>query len=634
VQKNAADLGLLQINNEEKPGVLEFTSFESTYLSSAILPIIKRTIILLGFSLVHIFQGRGLATIILPGVSLKKNEIITLWLFLGLIVDIAIITIIKMLRIPNKYFSIIIFGTTGFLLIIHLMKKPSKPKGNSFFVSWSQSDKIFIIIFFIIHIIGALQTHQSEAPLWIDGIFHNDILTRLVESKRISLNTAYPTGFHQIALANLLIWKITTPESTLLTGQWLIIISYLSFFLFSKSIYHAKSTPWLSTILLIFLSPFPSYLINWSRFPFAMGMAILPLVLFLTPYIFKSNKFILPMSLFMLLTGMTHYGIFIILTTGVLTKIIIFIKESQTKNARSPNLKILFPIIIIMLPVIIFLLYNVRETILNRSLNLIIKQTVSNANNVDFGYIFGLLIDKGGIVIIASSLIGVILNFKSSNKVNSFFLIWFVILIISMIAQLIVFGALISTAVDILYFSLIPCCILAGFAIERIIKRKVSPILEKIFIPKNNDSKQKSNFCLLIPIIVLILFVNPKLTYLTPRAILVTQQDLLAFEWIKNNIQNESVFSIDTNIWGEEVKPVDGGGWLTSFTGKTVKYPKKLVEKDSFWNFVIDNNINYFYNGSRSGQIQEDWFIGCPVVYQNKNVQIVYLTDSCLANTN
>lgn len=116
---------------------------------------------------------------------------------------------------------------------------------------------------------------------------------------------------------------------------------------------------------------------------------------------------------------------------------------------------------------------------------------------------------------------------------------------------------------------------------------------------------------------------------------MVTRQDQVAFTWINENIPDESVFSINNFQWDGQIKPIDGGAWLTSFTGNNLQYPNFLVDKDEFWNFVIENNIEYFYFGNRLGQIEEDWLTGCPVVYQKNDIQVILLiSDLCLANQN
>lgn len=478
-EENTTTAGSIKINGIEKSGPLEFVTFRSIYKDLDINLILTRSAILFGFSLVHIYLGRGLATIILPYTTLKKNEEITLWLFLGLIADIIVLAIFMLFHIPFAYFPLIIFGTIIVSQLVQIIKKQSSSGRNFFFSYWSQSEKNFVVIFIIVHILGALQLYQAETPLWIDGIFHNDILTKMVEENKVFLNTTYPIGFHLIGLANLLIWKMTTFESILLTGQWIIILSYLSFFLFSKSISTSNSNPWLSTILLIFLSPFPSYLINWSRFPFALGLALLPLVLYLTPFIFKSRKYILPVSLFILLCGMTHYGIFIILISGFMALLIRFLQESQNKKQKSQTIRIIFLLFLVLLPVIIFLAYHLRETIITQSLSELVEQSIANANSTDFGYVFGLLVSKGGFVIFPLSFIGLIFSFKFSNKVGTYLLIWLAIVSISIIFQIVFLGTLVSSLVDIFYFSLMPCCVLAGLTIERLGYRIISLILEK-----------------------------------------------------------------------------------------------------------------------------------------------------------
>ena len=137
---------------------------------------------------------------------------------------------------------------------------------------------------------------------------------------------------------------------------------------------------------------------------------------------------------------------------------------------------------------------------------------------------------------------------------------------------------------------------------------------------------------------------------INPVTILVTQDDLDALAWVKENTPPQARFYINTTYWLNNVyRGVDGGGWLLPYTGRwalvpTVFYgfsPDKAYvlqtrewgERASqvttcsanFWSLVEDAQLDWVYIREGTGSLQGAGLQDCDGVeetYANDTVRI------------
>lgn len=125
--------------------------------------------------------------------------------------------------------------------------------------------------------------------------------------------------------------------------------------------------------------------------------------------------------------------------------------------------------------------------------------------------------------------------------------------------------------------------------------------------------------------------------------VLVTEEDLDALEWVKENTPEDARFFINTTYWQNNIyRSIDGGGWLLSLTGRwaivpTVFYSfspegnyKLLLMKwgaqantittcsEEFWELVNEIELDWIYIRKDVGSLQPDDFNECA------NIQLVY----------
>ncbi|MHB1448181.1 MAG: DUF6541 family protein [Bellilinea sp.] len=136
---------------------------------------------------------------------------------------------------------------------------------------------------------------------------------------------------------------------------------------------------------------------------------------------------------------------------------------------------------------------------------------------------------------------------------------------------------------------------------------------------------------------------------LNPSTVFITQADLDALNWVRENTPPEARFMINTTGWMENIyRGVDGGYWLLSYTGRQAILPpvmytyaasqfiaqteewanqsSKLTTCDAvFWKLVNEFDASYLYLRLGQGSLQPGALVNCPQlvnVYRRGGVSI------------
>ncbi|MHB8856269.1 MAG: DUF6541 family protein [Bellilinea sp.] len=136
---------------------------------------------------------------------------------------------------------------------------------------------------------------------------------------------------------------------------------------------------------------------------------------------------------------------------------------------------------------------------------------------------------------------------------------------------------------------------------------------------------------------------------LNPGTVFITQADLDALNWVRENTPPEARFMINTTGWMENIyRGMDGGYWLLSYTGRQAILPpvmytyaasqfvaqteewanqsSKLTTCDAvFWKLVDEFDASYLYLRLGQGSLQSDALVNCPQlvnVYRRGGVSI------------
>lgn len=136
---------------------------------------------------------------------------------------------------------------------------------------------------------------------------------------------------------------------------------------------------------------------------------------------------------------------------------------------------------------------------------------------------------------------------------------------------------------------------------------------------------------------------------LNPGTVFITQADLDALNWVRENTPAKARFMINTTGWMENIyRGVDGGYWLLSYTGRQAILPpvmytyaasqfvaqmeewaeqsSKLTTCDAaFWKLVDEFDASYLYLRLGQGSLQPGALVNCPQlvnVYRRGGVSI------------
>ena len=404
----------------------------------------------------------------------------------------------------------------------------------------------------------------------------------MVLKRALRLDAIYHTGFHSNVFMLKELLNISIPEATLIYGQWLSIVSGLTFYLLSRKIFKNPLYALASTAIYYFISPLPAYLINISRYPYLQGLTIIPCCIHLfweaADDSFSNKVIAVIVSIGLLLS---HYGTMIILFL-MMTSFVI--NKSLTLNFRPISIKeilkagaILFPLLL----VAAIKLYHI--TAHGSWLSFFGSKEISYTFE-DYVYSFGHTLRHGGIILwllgIAGGIVLLIQRVKFLRATIYFILLYSLIDWI----QTFFFGHSASSLINLMFFLSIPMAILAGYCI-------------KYFL---NSSKAISY--LFLATIILAGSYNIS-GIVNPRNVFYSSADQEAMSWIKNNLAINDGFLINSYLWEGKFEPSDGGYWITYFTGYKTTVTNFTNDYEELDKFIQKSNADYVYIGLGFGSI-------------------------------
>jgi hypothetical protein len=184
-------------------------------------------------------------------------------------------------------------------------------------------------------------------------------------------------------------------------------------------------------------------------------------------------------------------------------------------------------------------------------------------------------------------IIAIIYAIKVKNSKIIWLLSWSVILIL--LSGRFFFGALMDT-VSVIFSLYVPILVIIGWLLAIIIEKASSKNYNKKYI-----------FSLLIILIVSPMLLIPN--HIHPEFSFVSSEDLIAFEWIKENTPIDSRFVVNTfnfNFNENYVIGIDAGYWLPLLANRnTITLPmifqiEKLENKNDLDNLLLVHNIDDF----------------------------------------
>ncbi len=515
--------------------------------------------------------------------------------FPGVVLYVASVVKIKF----NLVLLLLILGlvVAGAVVRFFLTRRKAKQPFFSFKIA---PDEIVVLVCFVLVIIERLMLLRGvQTPIWIDGMTHQKMINDFGIARFLPWDLNYPQGFHAIidwinlALGNSL------PFTTEMTGVLLSVISGLALYELVKKCFHSVWIAASAALLYLLVLPFPTYLLNWSRFPLFLGMVLLTISLSM---LIERRKipWVLPV---VVSTGIAvaHYGAFL-MWLGMVGILILVALDKYRQRKK----EMWFYASLLAVP-FVFLVYRLVAMILSGELGSVVAQNEAFLKKDDLEFLFQLVIKPGGIFLVAASLGGLIVGLVTRRKWVFLALGWIAAEFLLYAAQIWILGVAISNVTNLIILSMIPLAVISGFFIDWICKDLPAwvGIVTLIFISFSGVFFQMG--------------------LLTPKTNLFSTADLAAMDWITANTQPGDVFWVGSLKFGAERIPSDGGGWITAYTGRQTVYEEEC--DTPFDEFLLSNPANYFYfGGGMPGCYAEKlWeiFNQCPLMFDQKNVKII-----------
>jgi hypothetical protein len=626
--------GQLHVNDELIPADLFFLTYSRPpiyvwFINSIVnsrfwlLIFITGLYVSWGYCVLGLFSSK-------PAQSSFKTQIF-LSLVISIILPILIIQSVNFLHIRiSKYF---VYSTILAPILLYFIKQvviqrtigckkiPLSyyfPKNYSFTKWWP--DLLLPTLFLVAVLSRTAQVNDIYVPNWLDGQIHQQILGRILDSK-ISIGDLYHTGFHAFAAYLNLIFGLSSPESIIVAGQWLGLVSGLTLYPLLRKYTSSPLYALFGAAVYWFLLPFPSYLISWARYPLLLGMVILPaaIILNLDWLQGKDRGFILPFASAIALI-MAHYGAFLAFLL-IISSYILWnaFSRLQKKPGDLVSSRIRAFIIVMSIPIISFVSIKIATLISDNSLQNVIAQNSLAIATTDLVYVIKITLRNGGLLVWILSAYGLIYAIICKRDLLVPTAIWTIVQLLVYLIEISIIGAAISSITNLLVVLSIPLALLAANSAEMVMGFAK---LKSIRLPVKAEHK-KLLFFVFTSFFIIMSAYNIS-GVINPVTVLYNRNDQNAIEWIQNNTDQSASFLIDAFQWGGEYVSSDGGGWINYLSGRQTIFPTSPANFTDSSNLIDKQGIKYIYLGQGYGDLNPSQFQNDSygLVYQNRGIKI------------
>jgi len=556
----------------------------------------------------------------------------------ALAIGIALVTLLvsglNFLGIPltKNNISIVLLSGCG-VSILRLLHKRSNIRIKLFlFRHHNLAESLIpISLFFVLLFLRLIQIRDVFVPNWYDGLIHTSLLHEFIIKSAIPFDNIYQVGFHAITVVMHFFWDLTLPETILLSGQWLSVVCGLSFYIFARRYIHNAYASGLCFVVYSSILLFPSLLISWGRYPYLLGLALLPpAILTSQDWINGRKNSFLEAFIFVISLGLTHYGLLLIWLSFILVYLIdkIVFKKELHLEALPSRKRVFFRPFLLIFPALIVILSSPLDPSHH---DIVQNHVLSQMYHPDLG--FGTqyvlkLFRAHDYIFIFLWVFWVLRSFLWKRKLLYITLFWpLMIWFLSWIQYRLVENPIL-TYVNLIVFLSIPLSLSIGlfaqYMLWLLIKLDASdaqPLFRR---------RLKSRLSILLSIAILVgVFLSP--LSIDQKTALFTNEDMLAMRWISNHTAKDAGFLIRTISWDNNILiPSDGGGWITFLTERRAIIPQ-TGELYDICGFAMDHGVNYLYYGKQRGDDRFDLRLSdlninnYVVVYGTPLVEIVSL---------
>lgn len=506
------------------------------------------------------------------------------------------------------------------------------------------------VVFVISLAVRLAMIRDLATPAWVDSVHHATLIRLITEqgafpnsyAPYLDVQTAsYHAGFHSLVAVFQWLSGLDLPQAMLILGQVLNACSILAVYLFTVTFTNNKLAGVLAALVAGLFTPMPAYYTSWGRYTQLAGILILPTILVLgkefinrhseksltvTVQLLKNRSSVHNslLELFLLslaCTGLflTHYRVIVFLGGLCLacTPFVIY-QIIRNHDFRQKTRSGLFLIILVGVSTILLTLPwwpGMITTLLIPNLAL---QSIPVKLFADFNWAY--LTTALGKYATWLAGIGLIWGLIQRQWFPIILTLWVGILFgIANLGAWQLPGAsfINNTSVEITLF--LPIALACGYLFSWLIQgwNAVFPL----------PWRRLYQGVILIGLIIASIHASKNLLpILNPVTILTRQADLIALDWLEQNVPLDETVLINAIPWGFRLfAGSDGGYWITPLTGRKTMPPPLLYgldfavsemdriadicrqaasynhEPESLHTWLINHNIHYIYLGAHSG---------------------------------
>ena len=495
-------------------------------------------------------------------------------------------------------------------------------RGRTNFLRGNQIDfsgiRFFLLFFLFLLIVRGGQTCNIFVPNWVDGLTHTMRLQKFVLRDFIPFDRVYPSGFYSLAFTFYRFGMGTLPETVLVSGQWLAAVSAINMYSLAKRYLGHSLWGYLSVFVYSFCLLFPSHLLAWGRYPFLLGLVLVPPSILTTlDWLSGYEKNYAVAFVFVVALALSHYGAFLIWLSFVF--VYLALEGRLTAGHRRPWLRmflLILPLFLVFIPRVANLLDNpaMFANMIDRSGALEFDDDIWTVVNLVWGH---------DIFFIGTWAAGIVLSFLRKEKLFFILVPWPLLFYLLTWIQYVLLGFSVTSYINLVVFISIPMAFSFGY-----VAQQVDSLLDRLAAYRSLKSGIMKNR---LPPSLLVLFVCVFGVFLSFRdfnadTVLFNADDAVAMAWLENNTPKDTVILINSFIWGDKLMPSDGGGWINLLTGRQIIYPD-IGEFYDMCEFINRNKVGYIYLGKSPSNgffdLKLDDFFGLyKVVYETRNVTI------------
>jgi len=505
----------------------------------------------------------------------------------------------------------------------------------------------------------ALRLYQARElllPNWVDSQHHYLIVRVILENKGLPENLSphlatpfyYHYGFHAVTALFTAVSRLEIGQAMLILGQVLNAVISLSVYTLAKTIWKKWQPATIAALLVSFVTRMPAYYLSWGRYTLTAGMLLLPVAIALCNSLQEKTKksFAIP-TLTILVAGvlLTHY------LAGLVLGIFILIFSLFTLLSRPQKFgkafADLWPIITASLAGLLlalpWLMRLFQFSISRKEINLVLPVTTQALfKTADrWVYVWKLLGPLSNTMLLGLAVLGLIIALV--RRRNLTFAIWsfaLILLTLPWAARLTPFR---EDHFAIILF--LPITIWAGWLVWQ----------SGCWLGKRLDRVWPAAAVSAVLVAMFIVWAYPLSSdIVNPVTVMVTQEDIEALDWVKENTPPNARFYINTAYWlNNTYRGVDGGGWLLPYTGRWAIVPtvfygyasdtdqvnqiRSYGERanaistctEDFYKLLEEANLSWVYLKQDVGALQPQSLEGCPGIqeaYKNSKVTIYQIT--------